>query len=150
MERPKHYGKWGQRGKFAPERVPKGHCRWCGDPITAKRRTSYCSAECSDEMALRILWGFIRGRIMERDKTCRLCDGHSYKALPYYRYEDYKWKYTPIELDWHVDHIKPVAEGGTDDPANLRLLCGKCHKRITKEWHGERAAARKPQQKLFG
>lgn len=27
----------------------------------------------------------------------------------------------------HIHHIKPVCEGGTDSPDNLRLLCQKCH-----------------------
>ena len=26
-----------------------------------------------------------------------------------------------------VDHITPLAYGGTDDPANLRALCRSCH-----------------------
>lgn len=26
-----------------------------------------------------------------------------------------------------VDHIVPVIDGGTDDPANLRSLCHDCH-----------------------
>lgn len=26
-----------------------------------------------------------------------------------------------------VDHIVPRSQGGTDDPANLRTLCRKCH-----------------------
>lgn len=28
---------------------------------------------------------------------------------------------------WEVDHIREVINGGTDDPANLRLLCHRCH-----------------------
>jgi len=27
----------------------------------------------------------------------------------------------------HIHHIKPVCEGGTDDPSNLMMLCQKCH-----------------------
>ena len=27
----------------------------------------------------------------------------------------------------HVDHIHPVSKGGTDDPSNLRTLCGRCN-----------------------
>lgn len=26
-----------------------------------------------------------------------------------------------------VDHIKPKAKGGTDDPGNLEVICGPCH-----------------------
>ena len=31
----------------------------------------------------------------------------------------------------HVDHITPKANGGTDDLANLRTLCIRCHSRKT-------------------
>jgi 5-methylcytosine-specific restriction endonuclease McrA len=27
----------------------------------------------------------------------------------------------------HVDHILAKANGGTDDPANLRVVCASCH-----------------------
>lgn len=27
-----------------------------------------------------------------------------------------------------VDHIKPKAKGGTDDPTNLQSICDDCHK----------------------
>ncbi len=152
--RPSHYGKWGQRGKFVEERVPKGHCRWCGDPIPkGSGRRSYCSVACRKETWLRIVWNAMRRFIMDRDKVCVLCGGASYKP----NHND-KWmhsapsQWTPcgfdgpgvrVDPEWHVDHIKPVSEGGTDDPNNLRLLCGECHKRITREWHGERAAQRR-------
>lgn len=42
---------------------------------------------------------------------------------------------------WNVDHILPVLDGGTDDPANLRLLCKRCHIAVGYE---QRAARRKP------
>lgn len=157
--RPAHYGKWGQRGVLKQERQVKGHCRWCGDEIPkGTRRTSYCSAQCYHDCWLRISWSTMRNHITKRDERCRLCGNHSYKALHRYGYElvsapvydggrmikegQYA-RFTAIEVDWHVDHIKPVIEGGTDDPENLRLLCGQCHKRITREWHGERAAKRR-------
>lgn len=31
----------------------------------------------------------------------------------------------------HVDHITPLAQGGTDDLANLQGLCPSCHSRKT-------------------
>ena len=33
----------------------------------------------------------------------------------------YRWK------DMHIDHVVPVAGGGSDDIANLQLLCGHCN-----------------------
>lgn len=31
----------------------------------------------------------------------------------------------------HVDHVVPRRAGGSDAPANLQLLCGRCHSRKT-------------------
>lgn len=31
--------------------------------------------------------------------------------------------------EFHVDHINPLALGGTNDPANLQLLCPSCNRR---------------------
>lgn len=28
---------------------------------------------------------------------------------------------------WHIDHIKPVSKGGTNDPVNLTLSCPRCN-----------------------
>jgi 5-methylcytosine-specific restriction endonuclease McrA len=53
---------------------------------------------------------------------------------------------------WHFDHIIPLADGGTDDDANLHPVHAKCHlaktkadiariakgKRIKERLHGER------------
>ncbi|MFI2810153.1 HNH endonuclease [Microbulbifer sp. JSM ZJ756] len=36
----------------------------------------------------------------------------------------------------HVDHIKPKAQGGTDDLENLQLLCKPCHLRKTAQEGG--------------
>lgn len=40
------------------------------------------------------------------------------------------WK-KPTDL-WEADHIRPVVEGGTHAPENLRTLCQPCHKQMTK------------------
>jgi len=32
----------------------------------------------------------------------------------------------------HVDHATPLEDGGTDDDANLRTLCERCHGRKTR------------------
>lgn len=31
-----------------------------------------------------------------------------------------------------ADHLVPVAEGGSDDPSNLKAICEPCHERKTK------------------
>ena len=41
-----------------------------------------------------------------------------------------------------VDHIKPKADGGTDDLGNLQAICDDCHKRKTAEDSGYRPKQR--------
>lgn len=55
-------------------------------------------------------WRRLRARILLRDQyTCQLC----FRVC--------------MDHDLDVDHITPLAQGGTDDPANLRTLCRPCH-----------------------
>lgn len=56
-------------------------------------------------------WFRIRQSVMVRDgMMCQMCQ------------KNCMGKYNA-----HVDHIKPLVEGGTDDMENLRLLCQRCH-----------------------
>ncbi|WP_270422732.1 HNH endonuclease [Citrobacter portucalensis] len=60
-------------------------------------------------------WDSIRPRILNRDKgLCQEClkQGIAKQASC-------------------VDHIKPKAQGGTDDDSNLQSLCWSCHARKT-------------------
>jgi len=58
------------------------------------------------EMTLRL-----RYSIMKRDNfMCVLCGRR------------------PPEVELHVDHIKPVSKGGTNDESNLRTLCADCNR----------------------
>ena len=50
--------------------------------------------------------GSLRDQILARDRyTCRACGRPA----------------------THVDHVVPVARGGTDHPSNLRALCAGCN-----------------------
>lgn len=68
-------------------------------------------------------WVRTRKRILDRD--LHLCQPCLERGRP-----------TPART---VDHITPKAEGGTDDPANLRAICDACHKAKTTD-EGHRAA----------
>ena len=46
-----------------------------------------------------------------------------------------------------VDHIKPKAEGGADDPDNLRAICSACHASKTTA-EGHRAAGHEPRKQI--
>ena len=49
------------------------------------------------------------------------------------------------KCDVHLDHIVPLSQGGTDDDANLQVLCVPCHEDKTRkensangsEWNGK-------------
>jgi hypothetical protein len=43
-----------------------------------------------------------------------------------------------LEPWWEVDHVIPVKDGGTDNPANLRLVCHDCHVAIGYEQRAAR------------
>jgi len=53
-------------------------------------------------------WATIRQRVLARDhRTCQVCGARPCRV---------------------VDHIVPVAEGGTWEPANLQTICDRCHR----------------------
>jgi 5-methylcytosine-specific restriction protein A len=56
-------------------------------------------------------WRAIRRKVLQLEPLCRFCG----------------------EKATVVDHIQPLKDGGTHDPANLRPLCKRCHDRRTWE-----------------
>jgi 5-methylcytosine-specific restriction endonuclease McrA len=57
------------------------------------------------------------------------------------------WKKHESAL-WEVDHILPRESGGGNEAKNLRLLCQPCHRNVTAEYAGLRAAGRKTTPQL--
>lgn len=115
---------WAARGKARIPWAPSGECRWCGGALSGVR-TSWCSSRCFDAGQLRMNWSALRILIVARDRVCMICDG--------------------VTACMEVDHIHAVADGGTDDPQNLRLLCDLCHREVTRAqraaWSGRSSAA---------
>lgn len=67
-------------------------------------------------------WVRIRKAILQRDKhLCQPCLRQG--TLTTHR------KHAPLQ----VDHIKPKAEGGGDEPDNLQAICIRCHAAKTAE-----------------
>jgi hypothetical protein len=54
----------------------------------------------------RALPSALRRLIIHRDERCRACGS---------------------ARDLHIDHVVPLAAGGTDDPDNLQVLCASCN-----------------------
>jgi len=45
--------------------------------------------------------------------------------------------------DWDVDHVIALENGGTDEDANLQILCEWCHKPKTADDHGQAAKGKR-------
>lgn len=110
--------------------IASGHCRRCGDTFTAPANTddipAYCSARClradaKDRRRARKRDAYItdvrRSDIIERDHgRCQLCG----------RKVD-QTKVAPHPRSPTLDHIIPLANGGTHEPANVQLAHFLCN-----------------------
>ncbi len=56
----------------------------------------------------------------------------------------------PFGSGMALDHLKPRAEGGTDDISNLRWLCRRCHARKTARCDGGFGHARRIDKNILG
>jgi 5-methylcytosine-specific restriction protein A len=125
-------------------------CRWCGSDVKPPRRTM-CSPECVHELLIRRDNRYIRDCLYKRDKgICSICETDTKdiakKALSLegIEKEEYLkemkigmkrkiWKRKHGGGLWDADHIIPVKDGGGQcGMDNLRTLCIKCHKNVTK------------------
>lgn len=59
-------------------------------------------------------WRRLRDSLLAREPLCRTCNARG-----------------RVRVATEVDHITPLAEGGTDDPSNLAPICTPCHKAKT-------------------
>ncbi len=131
-------------------------CRQCLKDVSPPRRT-FCSDACVHEWKIRNNNKYARDLIYLRDLgKCAKC-GLDTRYLKI-EWEDLVWKlkraHKAFELTseyktwlkshhmthresqhsmWHADHIVAVFEGGADGGLdNLRTLCIKCHKEVSK------------------
>lgn len=120
--------------------VPRGFCRVCAQAVAATRgrvRSWHDGRALPDggnepnclhayKVATRPNYG--RRIVAKRDgRKCNACGvtrGLSYSYL-------------------HLDHIVPLADGGTATEENLQLLCPDCHKEKTAREATERARRRR-------
>jgi len=91
-------------------RLPPGTCLWCRGVVM---RGDFCGDECRREWRIRSEPFYARIKVLERDGAfCAFCK--------------------QVTEDWHVDHIRPVQDGGgCCGLENLRTLCHPCHLRWT-------------------
>jgi len=124
---------------------PKGHCRWCGNPVPKGRRR-WCSQRCVDEFTIRAWPSHVRHIVFRRDKgVCAIChiDNEAERAkVAEARQEG--WRQRKAALRWEVDHIVPVGDGGGGCGLdNLQTLCVPCHRAKTARQAAEKALRRR-------
>ena len=150
---------------------PDGGCAFCGKP-RPPRNSRYCSAACSDEVAIRTSPSFARYKVRERDaEICATCGRDcaaleaELRRLGIRSAYTYRHGGTPFLMRnavairellaaagfrrrhlWEVDHVLSVVEGGgLCGLENLRTLCIPCHLAATRELAARRAEERRGQ-----
>jgi 5-methylcytosine-specific restriction enzyme A len=144
-------GGWADRATLAKGENGRNLCRWCNLEVP-KGRITFCSDWCVEEWRLRTDPGYVREKVLERDKgICAVCRVDCEAAWRHLKRQrgaarlriQIEWglKRAPRKSLWDADHIVPVVEGGGEcDLANLRTLCLKCHRAATAELRKRRAA----------
>lgn len=127
------------RRRVLPE-TPPGFCRWCGggiyNPETGalgwRGRRYHREKGPEGESCLSRSLAYldptnIDNQVLEdQDMKCAVCGAEL------------------AENPWDLDHIQPLADGGTNARENLQVICRTpCHKRKTAREASERAARRR-------
>lgn len=129
----------------------KGLCRWCWNPITGKRRQTFCSDLCVRSFLL-FRPGHDRDQfVLGRDgPLCAICHRDCVQAYELWRrikdaarkigggafeavrqaYQE-AWRPGGRFRLYEIDHRRARALGGSDHPDNLRVLCLRCHRAET-------------------
>lgn len=117
-------------------------CRWCRTEVPKGRRT-FCSDACVHEWRLRTDPGYLREKVLARDRgVCAQCGVDTIALRRDMRRLDYaarkqflkKWNLRENNRKslWDADHLVAVAEGGGQcDLSNMRTLCLLCHRAAT-------------------
>lgn len=132
------------RRTFTPEHTSSGRifvsgeCRRCGDLFTIidQLENRYCSTRCAradgkDRRRARKREAFVenvyRAKVFERDGwRCQIC-----------RRKVDRLKAAPHPKAPTLDHIIPLAKGGTHEPRNAQLACFTCNSRKGDRFSGD-------------
>lgn len=143
-------GGWADPAALAKGPNGRNLCRWCNLEVPRGRQT-FCSDWCVHEWKLRTDPGYLREKVLERDRG--VCAGCGADCLA----EFLRWKRSRgtlrlrIQIEWGIrpghrksfwdaDHIVPVVEGGGEcDLDNIRTLCLRCHRSATAELRKKRS-----------
>jgi 5-methylcytosine-specific restriction enzyme A len=137
-------GGWVDRASLPKGPSGRSLCRWCSLEVP-KGRATFCSDWCVTEWRLRSDPGYLRQRVLERDRgvcaTCGIDCLTAERQLKRLRGAarlkaslDWGLNGRFRSSLWDADHIVPVVEGGGEcDLDNIRTLCLKCHRTATAE-----------------
>jgi 5-methylcytosine-specific restriction endonuclease McrA len=135
-------GGWARRESLPVGANGRHLCRWCNLEVP-KGRVTFCSAWCVEEWRVRTDPGYVREKVLERDRgICAACGVDCLDAERRLKRlrgaarlkASLEWgmRAGSRKSLWDADHIVPVAEGGGEcDLANIRTLCLKCHRTAT-------------------
>ena len=145
-------GGWVNRHSVIRGPNGRGLCRWCSLEVPARRFT-FCSEYCVHEWKLRSQPAYLREQVFQRDHgICAHCGcdaAREHRRLKQSRGEARAnlMKHWGLKSKvrvslWDADHILPVVEGGGEcELANLRTLCLRCHRAVTRQlWERMRRA----------
>ncbi len=146
-------GGWADRDSLPKGPNGRSLCRWCNLEVP-KGRVTFCSDWCVEEWRLRTDTGYLREKVLERDKgVCAACGVDCLAAWRHLKRlrgsarlkacADWGISSRSRKSLWDADHIVPVVEGGGEcDLANIRTLCLKCHRAATTELRARREASK--------
>ena len=144
-------GGWADRATLAKGENGRNLCRWCNLEVP-KGRITFCSDWCVEEWRLRTDPGYLREKVLARDRgICAVCRVDCQAAWLNLRRQRgagrlkilREWGLKPGRRKslWDADHIVPVVEGGGEcDLENIRTLCLRCHREATAELRKRRTS----------
>ena len=115
-------------------RKPNRPCSYPGCPRLVPAGQTYCPEHMKQMNQNYERYGRDPATRKRYGKQWRRIRSIYIKAHPYCEECYRKGIMTPVE---EVHHIKPLSEGGTNDPGNLMSLSKSCHSKIHAE-HGDR------------
>lgn len=148
-------GGWVDRRSLPRGANGRNLCRWCNLEVP-KGRMTFCSEWCVEEWRLRSDPGYLREKVLERDRgICARCGVdclHAERELRRLRgvarlkaLLQWGLRAGARKSLWDADHIVPVVEGGGEcDLDNIRTLCLNCHRLATAELRARLGKTRAP------
>lgn len=119
---------------------PPVFCSWRCTTVDYQRRASPATRWCPLCEEEKPISAFSRrgGRRPGYQHYCRCCvnrrtrgagDAKTIRRLLWFQEGRCAYCRELLGASYHVDHMTPIARGGTSDPANLALACARCNLR---------------------